>query len=68
MCEYMKVSRSSYYEWLQNPECTRIKEDKEIGVVIKQIFEEGRSTMVQGESRRGWLERRLQRVDLGLLG
>lgn len=44
MCKYMNVSRSGYYEWLQSPECDRIKEDKEISVVIKQIFEEGRST------------------------
>ena len=40
----MNVSRSGYYEWLQNPECDGIKEDNEITVMIKQVFEEGRST------------------------
>lgn len=40
----MNLSRSSYYEWLQNPECSRIEEDKEITKMIKQIFEEGRGT------------------------
>jgi len=40
----MSLSRSGYYEWLQNPECDRVKEDKEITIMIKQVFEEGRST------------------------
>ncbi len=40
----MSLSRSGYYEWLQNPECGRIKEDKEITKMIKQVFEEGRGT------------------------
>jgi putative transposase len=40
----MNLSRSGYYEWLQKPECNRAKEDKEINIMIRQIFEEGRST------------------------
>jgi transposase InsO family protein len=41
----MRVSRSSYYEWLNNPgRCDRTKQDKELTEMIKQIFEEGRST------------------------
>lgn len=38
----MKVSRSSYYEWLSNPGCDRAKQDNELLVLIKRIFEEGR--------------------------
>ena len=38
----MKVSRSSYYEWLVNPGCDRTNKDKELLVVIKKFFEEGR--------------------------
>jgi putative transposase len=44
MCKYMSLSRSGYYEWLQNPKCDRIKEDEEITKMIKQVFEEGRGT------------------------
>jgi putative transposase len=40
----MSLSRSGYYEWLQNPKCDRIKEDEEITKMIKQVFEEGRGT------------------------
>ena len=43
MCRFMKVSRSSYYEWLTNPQCNRGKEDKELTSKIKLIFQEGRS-------------------------
>ena len=42
MCEFMKVSRSGYYEWLTNPGCNRDKEDKELTCKIKTIFQEGR--------------------------
>ena len=43
MCKFMKVSRSSYYEWLTKPEGNRDKEDKELTCKIKLIFQEGRS-------------------------
>ena len=42
MCEFMKVSRSGYYEWLTSPGCNRDKEDKELTCKIKTIFQEGR--------------------------
>lgn len=38
----MKVSRSSYYEWLNNPGCNRERQDEELVLKIKAIFEEGR--------------------------
>ena len=40
----MKVSRSSYYEWLNNSGCDRVKQDKELVKMIKPIFEAGRKT------------------------
>lgn len=43
MCRYMKVSRSGYYEWLNNSGCDRSKEDKNLTRNIKDIFTEGRS-------------------------
>lgn len=42
MCEFMKVSRSGYYEWLTNPGCNRDKEDNELTCKIKDIFQSGR--------------------------
>jgi transposase InsO family protein len=38
----MKVSRSGYYEWLNNPECDSDKADNELTCKIKVIFQEGR--------------------------
>jgi transposase InsO family protein len=43
MCRVIGVSRSSYYSWLSDPDCERVKEDKELILLIKDIFEEGRS-------------------------
>ena len=40
----MKVSRSCYYEWLKNPECDKIKQDKELIEMINIIFKESRMT------------------------
>ena len=42
MCKFMNVSRSGYYEWLDNPRCNRDKKDKELTCIMKAIFEEGR--------------------------
>lgn len=42
MCRFMKVSRSSYYEWLNNPDCDRANKDNELLIMIKEIFAEGR--------------------------
>ena len=44
MCKFMNVSRSSYYEWLKNPGCDRVKQDKELIEMIKLIFQKGRNT------------------------
>ena len=42
MCKIMQVSRSGYYEWLNNPGCNRDKEDKKLTCKIEDIFKEGR--------------------------
>ena len=40
----MKVSRSSYYEWLSSPGCGRDKQNKELTSMVKAAFKEGRGT------------------------
>ena len=40
----MKVSRSSYYEWLDNPGSEKANQDKELIEMIKPIFDKGRKT------------------------
>lgn len=42
MCYFLRVSRSSYYQWLNPSRTDREKEDKELTEVIKQIFVESR--------------------------
>jgi putative transposase len=42
MCRFMKVSRSSYYEWLNNPGSLREKQDEMLIELIKPIFRQGR--------------------------
>ena len=42
MCRVIRVSRSGYYEWLNHPDCNRAKQDKDLTLLIKLIFEEGR--------------------------
>jgi putative transposase len=44
MCHFMKVSRSSYYEWLSNPGTNREKQNEELSKMIKVLFTEGRGT------------------------
>jgi len=44
MCEFMKVSRSGYYEWLHSPETDKGKQDEELIKIMKPIFKEERST------------------------
>lgn len=39
----MKVSRSGYYEWLNRPISNRDLENKELSVMIKEVFIQGRS-------------------------
>jgi putative transposase len=40
----MKVSRSSYYEWLYSPATDKGQQDEELIKIMKPIFKEGRST------------------------
>jgi putative transposase len=44
MCQFMKVSRSGYYEWLNSAQTAKKKQDEEFIKIIKPIFKEGRST------------------------
>ena len=44
MCRFIKVSRSSYYEWLNNPGSNKKREDNELIEMIKPIFQKGRNT------------------------
>lgn len=43
MCRFMKVSRSGYYEWLNNSGSKRDDQDNELILLIKQIFAQGRN-------------------------
>lgn len=40
----MKVSTSSYYAWLKRPPSARDEENKQLTVLLKQLFEQGRGT------------------------
>jgi putative transposase len=40
----MKVSRSSYYEWVTHPGTNREKQNEELSKMIKVLFTEGRGT------------------------
>jgi transposase InsO family protein len=42
MCKVIQVSRSGYYEWLNNPDCNRDKQDRKLAAMIKLVFREGR--------------------------
>jgi len=44
MCKVLNVSRSGYYEWANNTESNKAKQDKELTAIIKIIFQEGRGT------------------------
>lgn len=44
MCKILNVSRSGYYEWANNTESNKVKQDKELTTIIKIIFQEGRGT------------------------
>jgi hypothetical protein len=41
MCRVIGVSRSSYYQWLNHPDCNRVRQDRELILLIKDIFVEG---------------------------
>jgi transposase InsO family protein len=42
MCRVIQVSRSGYYEWLNNSGSTRARQDNKLVLMMKLIFEEGR--------------------------
>jgi len=44
MCLVLKVNRSAYYDWLNQPITMRRQEDQDLIENIKQIFEESRQT------------------------
>ena len=55
----MKVSRSSYYEWLDAPETTRAKQDADLSVMVKSIFTEGRKTYGSRRIKQGLLQQNI---------
>ena len=57
MCKFMEVSRSGYYEWLNNPGCNRDKEDMDLTCKIKNIFTEGRGNYGCRFIKKGLLKR-----------
>ena len=60
MCRYMNVSRSGYYEWLCNiEEGLRLKEDRELTKMIKQIFKEGRDTYGSRRIRQKMVQKKI---------
>ena len=44
MCQFMKVCRSGYYEWLSRPQSDRQKQDETLLKIIESLFKEGRNT------------------------
>jgi len=44
MCQFLKVSRSCFYDWLQRPKTEREKLNKELINHLKTLFLEGRET------------------------
>lgn len=44
MCDVLSVSSSGYYAWRGRPESRRSREDRELKVIIRSIFEESRQT------------------------
>ena len=48
----MKISRSSYYKWLHNPESRRKKEDKDLTEQIKALFQASRNSYGSRRIRR----------------
>lgn len=57
MCRVMQVSRSGYYEWLISSSCNRAKENKELSLLIRVIFEEGRGNYGSRTIKKSWREK-----------
>ena len=57
MCQFMNVSRSAYYAWLERPQTAIEKDDAELIEIIKTLFQKG---------RKNYGTRRLKKALLGL--
>ena len=44
MCKVMDILRSSYYKYLHKPESSKAKNDKEMALMVTEVFAEGRDT------------------------
>ena len=44
LCQFMTVSRSCYYEWLDSPKTEHEKENEALIEILKVLFEKGRGT------------------------
>ena len=44
MCDWLKVSRSGYYAWLNRKASQRAQEDRELSAVITQVHQDSRGT------------------------
>lgn len=53
MCQVFGVSRSGFYEWARRPESAHRQADRQVGVAVKQAFE---------DSRQNYGTRRIQQV------
>lgn len=54
MCQFMKVSRSGYYEWLSRAQCDREKSDETLIEIITTLFKEGREIYGTRRIKRSW--------------
>jgi putative transposase len=57
MCQFMNVSRSAYYAWLERPQTAIEKDDAELIEIIKTLFQKG---------RKNYGTRRLKQALIGL--
>ena len=57
MCQFMSVSRSAYYAWLERPQTAIEKDDAELIEIIKTLFQ---------KSRKNYGTRRLKKALIGM--
>lgn len=55
----MNLSRSSYYEWIGRPESDKAKKDKEMAVMVTEVFAEGRATYGARRIRQKLLQKKV---------
>ena len=48
MCKVIKVSRSGYYEWLNQPGCNRAKQDQKLILLLSLFLRKVEGITVQG--------------------